>query len=168
MIAKYWSEVGIDLQIKVEPYPLYLASVRTNQHDAVARSGGATLFYDVLLNPSDYLPSSEETYWAVTWAQWFNRVPGYENQLPDPTARKSFEMYDRIRSVREPQEQIRLMKGALIVSRESFWTIGIAQGPQPYGIRRATFRNVPASMPSAWLFPDPAPTNPEQYFVAAP
>lgn len=166
MIAKYWADIGIRVQPRISPLPLFLATVRTNGHDAAAFSGGATLFDDILLNPSDYLPSSENTLWAVTWANWFNRVPGYESQQPDAAARKSFEMYDLIHAARDPAEQMRLMKGALLISRESFWTIGIALGPEKYGLVRKNFKNVPEKMPDSWMYPDPAPTNPEQYFIA--
>lgn len=168
MIAKYWADVGIDVQPKVSQLPLYLATVRSNLHDAAASTGGATFFSDVLLNPSNYVASSENAYWAVTWANWFNDVPGYENvQPPDQPARKAYEMYDRIRSVSDIAIQMNFMKNALIVSRESFVTIGIALGPERFGIRQKNFKNVPAQMPEAWLYPDPAPTNPEQYFISA-
>jgi peptide/nickel transport system substrate-binding protein len=167
MVAKYWSEVGINLQLKVENYPLFLATVRSNQHDAAAWTGGSTMFSDVLLDPSNYVPTSTDTLWGVNWANWFNKVPGFENQLPSQSVRAAYEMYDRIRGSREMAEQIRLMKGALMVSRESFFTIGIALGPERYGIRRKNFLNVPEIMPAAWLYPDPAPTNPEQYFFTS-
>lgn len=166
MVAKYWSEVGINLQLKVESYPLFLATVRSNQHDAAAWTGGTTMFSDVILDPSNYIAISADTLWGVNWANWFNNVKGFENQVPLPAARKSFESYERIRASDDTAEQIRLMKSALTVSRESFWTIGIALGPERYGIRRKDFMNVPEKMPASWLYPDPAPTNPEQYFIA--
>jgi peptide/nickel transport system substrate-binding protein len=166
MVAKYWSVVGIDLQLKVDSFAMYTATVQTNQHDAAAWTGGATLLSDVLLDPSNYVPVSTDTLWAVTWANWFNRVPGYENQLPEPAPRKTFEMYERIRTVRNTAEQIDLMKGVLIYARESYNTIGIALGPERHGLRQKNFMNVPEKMPAAWLYPDPAPTNPEQYFFS--
>ena len=167
MITKYWAEVGIRVQIKVQSMPLFLATVRSNLHDAAVWTGGATMFEDVLLDPANYLPSSQNTFWAVTWANWFNRVPGFENQVPDSAARKSTDMYAQIRTVRDPHGQIRILKNALLYSREAFYTIGIATGIDRYGIVRSSFHNVPEQMPAAWLYPDPAPTNPEQYFISS-
>jgi peptide/nickel transport system substrate-binding protein len=166
MIAKYWSEIGIDMRPKVESLPLYQATVRSNLHEGAAWLGGSTFFSDVLLDPSNYLPNSENAMWAVSWANWFNSIPGFENEVPITSARKSLEMYDRIRSVRDAAEQMRLMKGAMLVARESFWTIGIALGPEQSGLVADNFKNVPDQMPASWLYPDPAPTNPEQYFIS--
>ena len=37
--------------------------------------------------------------------------------------------------------------------------------PAPgYGIAKNNFKNVPTTMPNAWLYPTPAPTNPAQYY----
>ncbi len=33
-----------------------------------------------------------------------------------------------------------------------------------YGLVKRNMKNVPQSMPQAWLYPTPAPTNPFQYF----
>ena len=33
-----------------------------------------------------------------------------------------------------------------------------------YGIKKVNLKNVPASMPGAWLYPNPAPSKPETYF----
>lgn len=167
MISKYWSEIGINMQPQVEPLPLYMATVQSNLHEAAAWTGGSTFFSDVLLDPSNYMPSGENALWAIHWANWFNKIPGYENIVPDPAARKSLEMYDRIHSVRDPAEQMRLMKGALLVARESFWTIGIARGPDPYTLVSGYFKNVPERIPASWLYPDPAPARPEQFYIAS-
>ena len=166
MIAKYWEEVGINVQPRIVSMPMFLATVRSNQHDAVAWTGGATFLNDVLLNPSNYLPSSEEAYWGVSWANWVNNVPGYENDRPGVSVRKSVNLYKQVRTVTRLTDQVIIMNRALIIARESFWTIGIAQGPERFGIMRSNFHNVPEQMPAAWLYPDPAPTNPEQYFIS--
>lgn len=167
LVSKYWSEVGINLQLKVESYPLFLATVRSNQHDAAAWSGGTTMFSDVLLDPSNYTAFSTDTLWGVNWANWFNGISGNEEQSPSEIVRSSYFTYQRARASSSAAEQIRLMKNVLQVYGENFWTIGIALGPERYGIRRKNFMNVPEKMPAAWLYPDPAPTNPEQYFIAA-
>ena len=164
IIAKYWAEVGIDMQPNPESLPIYLARIHSNLHDAAAYRGGATGLADLLTNPSDYMPSSEDTFWAIPWASWYNQVPGYTSEQPDNTARAMLQMYDRIISMRSRDQQITMMKANLVIARESFWTIGIASGPEQYGIVRQNFHNVPEKMPSAWIYPDPGPANPEQFY----
>lgn len=165
LVAKYWAAVGINMQPKLESRPIFLATVRSNLHDAAAWRGGTSRLNDVLLDPSNYLPSTDNSFWAVTWANAYNRVPGYENIQLQNAIGTSMDMYDRVRSTTNINEQLRLMKGALLLTREAFWVIGIAQGPQQYGLARNTFRNLAPNMPSSWIYPDPAPGNPEQFFI---
>ena len=42
--------------------------------------------------------------------------------------------------------------------------MGINLQPEEFGVASNALRNVPESMPNSWLYPTPAPTNPEQYF----
>ena len=165
MVAKYWAEVGIQMQPNPEPLPIFMASIQANLHDAAAYRGGATFLADLLINPSNYMPSSQDTFWAVPWANWYNQVPGYKDQRLDDSARTMLQTYDRIISVRDRNQQIKLMQADLVVARESYWTIGIASGQEQYGIVRKNFHNVPENMPSAWIYPDPGPANPEQFYI---
>jgi peptide/nickel transport system substrate-binding protein len=165
MISRYLADVGINMQPKIDPLPVFMAIVQANKHDAAVWSGGGIYFSDVLLRPSDYVANSADAYWAVGWANWYtNRVSGGGEQ-PDEPALLGLGMYDRILAAQSPKEQIRLMKSTLQIARENFWNIGIALGPDRYGVIRENFHNVPAEMPAAWIYPDPAPTNPEQYFI---
>ena len=43
-------------------------------------------------------------------------------------------------------------------------TIGISTPAPSFGIVKNTMHNVPDAMINSWLYPNPAPTNPEQYF----
>ena len=166
LIAREWSRLGIHVTPKSVSLPIFLATVRSNLHDSAVWRGGSTMFDDVLLDPSNYLPVSENTLWAVNWSNWYNKVQGFENAFPVESARTEMGMYDRIRGTNSLSEHLRLMKAALLVARANFWNIGIALGPERYGIVHKDFHNVPELMPSAWLFPDPGPANPEQFYIS--
>jgi peptide/nickel transport system substrate-binding protein len=43
--------------------------------------------------------------------------------------------------------------------------IGISSSPPGFGINKTNFHNVLDPMPGSWQYPNPAPTNPEQYFI---
>ena len=75
-------------------------------------------------------------------------------------------LYDQIQGTGDEAEQNRLMTELLELSTDQFWQLGISLPPTGYGIVNENMRNVPESMPAAWKFPHPAPTNPEQYFYA--
>lgn len=166
LIAREWSRLGINVTPKAVSLPIFLATVRSNLHDAAVWRGGSTFFDDVMLDPSNYVPVSENTLWAVNWSNWYNKVEGYENIFPSESVRYSMMMYDRIRATTNISEQMRLMKAVLLMSTENFWNIGIALGPERYGVVQKDFHNVPTMMPSAWMFPDPGPANPEQFFIS--
>ena len=55
---------------------------------------------------------------------------------------------------------------ALGITAEQFPTIGISAHPGYKALAHRDFRNVPRSMPEAWAYPTPAPTNTAQYFIA--
>jgi peptide/nickel transport system substrate-binding protein len=53
----------------------------------------------------------------------------------------------------------------IAIAREQFYVIGTVMVPEGYGIKRNDFHNVPSVMPESADYNDPAPTNPEQYFI---
>jgi peptide/nickel transport system substrate-binding protein len=55
----------------------------------------------------------------------------------------------------------------LDIAADQFYFMGISTEAAGYGVVRNNFHNVPATMPESWQYPTPAPTNPEQYFLAA-
>jgi peptide/nickel transport system substrate-binding protein len=75
------------------------------------------------------------------------------------------DLYDRLKSTGDLDEQAELMRQILEIAADQFYVIGIVKDPLAYGIVKNNFRNVPESMIGAWLYPGPAPTNPEQYFI---
>jgi peptide/nickel transport system substrate-binding protein len=75
------------------------------------------------------------------------------------------ELYHQLEATSDPEVQAELMNEILEIAAEEFYAIGTVLPAPGYGIVRNNFRNVPESMPSAWLYPNPGPTRPEQYFV---
>ena len=57
------------------------------------------------------------------------------------------------------------MREILDLAADAFYVIGISLPSQRFGIVKNNFHNVPAVMPHSWVYPDPAPTNPSQYFI---
>jgi len=57
------------------------------------------------------------------------------------------------------------MKQILDINAKNLYVIGISSNPKGFGIVKNNFRNVPEEMFGSWLYPNPAPTNPCQYFI---
>jgi peptide/nickel transport system substrate-binding protein len=161
LISDYWREVGIDMHVRNIERGFFYERKAANQHDANVWSGDGGM--DALLEPRWYFPYSGESNFAIPWANWYNGLPGA--QEPPEAARRQMELYDRIKATADQDEQVRLMQEIMEIAAEEFYVMGISMEPDDFAILTPRFKNVPAAMPGAWLYPDPAPTNPEQYFI---
>ena len=70
------------------------------------------------------------------------------------------ELYDQLKASGDPKKQDELMKEILKIAQEQFYAIGIALPTNGYGIVKNNFKNVPKTMPNAWLYPQPGPDKP--------
>jgi peptide/nickel transport system substrate-binding protein len=122
---------------------------------------------DVVLEPRWYFPYSNESNFAQAWRTWYNPManPRTAPEEPPQATRKQMELYDQLKATADERQQADLMKQILDIAADQFYVLGISLPPRNYGIVKNNFHNVPQTMPNAWLYPHPAPTNPSQYFV---
>ncbi len=167
LVEGYWAAIGIDLQLNSIDRSLLYTRKDSNEHDATIWGGDGGL--DVILEPRWYFPYSSESLYAEAWQTWFNNPSG-EGALTQPEEppagpKRQMELYEQIKSTGDADEQAALMAEILEIAADEFYAIGIALGPNGYGIVRNNFHNVPKIFPGSWLYPNPAPTNPEQYWI---
>ena len=150
------------MQIKTEDRALFYERKQANDHEAGiwGGDGGAG---DMFLDPRLLFPFSNESIYAVPWAYWFQKDPRGEE--PPAATKEQMDLYNQIKSTGDVNKQTELMKKLIEISADQFYVIGISLPPNDYGLVRNDFYNVPKSMPGAWQYPNPAPTNPEQYFT---
>lgn len=161
LVTSYWRAVGIDAQVNVIDRSIFYDRKAANQHDANIWGGDGGL--DVILEPRWYFPFSGESNYAPSWQFWYNGDPrGVE---PPEAPRRQMELYDQLKATADPDAQAALMNEILEIAADQFYTIGISLPAPGYGIVANNFHNVPSVMPGAWLYPNPAPTRPFQYFI---
>ncbi len=163
LVKKYWAAVGIDMDPKVEDRSIFYTRKEANEHDAGIWGGDGGLM-DGLLDPRWFFPFSNESIFATAWAQWF-QSGGTRGEEPIEPAKRQMELYQELSATADEAKQIQLMKQILDIAADQFWVIGISRPIRGYGIVRNDFHNVPKVMPGAWLYPNPGPTNPPQYFT---
>lgn len=172
LISAQWEKVGI----RMVPTPLDRTLIQTRQDagelEGVAWERGGGAGQEVVLDPRWWFPSNNDSYyWAPAWTAWFLDVNPETAQVqpeePPEAARRQMELYGELQASPDPDEQVRLMNEILDIAAEEFWTMGVAWQANGYGVKKTNFLNVPASMPASWIYPTPAPTNPEQYFIQA-
>jgi peptide/nickel transport system substrate-binding protein len=167
LIKGYWAEVGIQMEPNVMDRSLMYTRKDSNEHDAATWGGDGGL--DVVLEPRWYFPFSGESLYAEAWKEWYNNPGGVGSLVPpeEPPAgpKRQMELYDQIKGSGDAAQQEALMKEILQIAADEFYALGISLPAPGYGIVKNNFKNVPASFPNAWLYPPPAPTNPEQYYI---
>ncbi|MBZ0300072.1 MAG: ABC transporter substrate-binding protein [Anaerolineae bacterium] len=161
LITGYWQAVGIDGQANVIDRSILYQRKDANQQDAVVWGGDGGL--DVILEPRWYFPYSGESNFAPLWRYWFEGDARGEEPPAGP--KQQMDLYNQLKATADPDAQAALMNQILAIAADEFYAIGITLPAPGYGIQQNNFFNVPASMPGAWLYPNPSPTNPFQYFV---
>lgn len=166
LIEGYWKKVGIEMQVKEEDRSLLYTRKNANEHDAVVWGGDGGL--EVVLEPRWYFPYSNESNYAEAWVVWWNPEgnPRTAPEEPPADVKKQIDLYQQLQATGDEAKQTELMKQILNIAADQFYVIGITLPPNGYGIVKNNFFNVPKIMPGAWLFPNPAPTNTAQYFIA--
>ena len=167
LIQGYWKAVGVNMLINSMDRSLLYTRKDSNEHDVSVWGGDGGL--DVILEPRWYFPYSGESLYAEAWQSWFNNPTGEGSLTPpeEPPAgpKQQMELYNQIQATGDAAQQDEFMKQILEIATDEFYAIGISLGPNGYGIVRNNFHNVPSPIPGSWLYPNPGPTNPEQYWV---
>ena len=163
MVRTYWRAVGIDVSVKSENSELLYERKEANLHDAVVWQGDVGGM-DPRLEPRYYMPYRDESNFAIPWAAWY-QSKGAEGEEPPAPVREQMRLYDQMAAAGDPEEQDRLLREVVSMAREQFYAIGISLPPKGYGIRRTDFHNVPTTMMIESDYPEPGPSNPEQYFT---
>jgi peptide/nickel transport system substrate-binding protein len=163
IVQKYLKAVGVDMQPKVMDRALMYTHKDANEFEAMDWGGDGGL--DVILEPRWYFPFSAESQYGELWQYWYNKDSRGEE--PPAASKKQMELYDQLKATGDAKKQDELMKQILQISQEQFYAIGIALPTNGYGIVKNNFKNVMKVMPGSWLYPNPGPSDPPQYFIEA-
>lgn len=173
LLQKYWRDVGIDVQIRTEDRSLWEVRVRDNgEFDATIHRFGGGTGQVILLDPRYYFPFNGNSLYAQGWQIWYNNPSGegatVKPEEPPAAAQEQMALYDQLRQTADTDQQVALMRQILDIAADQFYVIGITTEPEGYGIVKNNLKNVPETMPWSYVYPHPAPTNPEQYYYSQP
>lgn len=164
--AEDWGALGVSVEVRGTSRDSYEDRLEANALEASMWGGnGGT---DALLENRYFLPSSRRSEYAVGWAVWLEDPADPVAVEPPDIVKDQYAILEDLRASANPEEQNALMRDILQVAEEQFYVMGIAPPTPASGIVSQRMRNVPDAMPLGFLYPTPAPTNPEQYFIAAP
>ena len=164
MIAENWRAIGIDAKVQALERKDLENTVRANAHDAA--QGHSDGGMEALLSPGVYVPWNDaQSIYGVGWVRWLADSSHAQAQEPPAIVKKQVDLFRKIQTVVTPEEQELLMQQILDIAADQFYLIGINLMPPQKGVVSNTFRNVPPQMVWSFTYPNPAPTNPSQYFI---
>ncbi len=165
LVVSYWNAVGVNVSLRPGDRSLLEARTTANEHDCAVWYGEGGL-QDAILGPRWYFPFGANTHFAPAWFVWYQEPANSAAAPMEPPAnvQEQMTLYDQIEASADPAVRTQLFNELLVISQEMFYAIGVSVPGLGYGIRKANLRNVPSSMPLAWLYPTPAPTRLEQYY----
>ena len=164
LLKGYWEAVGVKTAIKVEERSLFYTRTEAGEHD-VALHHADSSGIDVLLYPRYYFPSDPQSMQAPLWQLWY-RSGGKSGEEPPKEIKRQMQLYDQILSTANEKKQVELMREILKIDAENLYVLGISTMIGPFGIVKENFHNVPQEILYGWIYPSPAPTRPEQYYIS--
>ena len=160
-----WEAVGIQASVKPEDRSLWETRVRDGtDFDATAHRFGGGSGQAVVLDPRYWFPASNNSMYAKRWAAWYNNPDSELAEEPPAATKKQMELYNQLKGTADPEEQAELMKQILEIAADEFYTIGSSLEINNFGIVKNGLENVPMTLIDSFIYPVPAPTNPETWF----
>lgn len=169
LIINHWAAVGVEMVLKTMERSLWEERVRSGNldfHASAHRFGGGS-GDAVILDPRYYLPiNNGSSIYGKAWAFWYNGVNPEVAEEPPAAIKQAMELYDELGLTADDDKQLALMMQILDIAADEFYCIGTVLEPNAFGVVTNRMRNVPSILPNSWIYPTPAPYNPEQFWVA--
>ncbi|MGH3487106.1 MAG: ABC transporter substrate-binding protein [Actinopolymorphaceae bacterium] len=171
LIKTHWEAVGISVNTTAMDRSLWEERVRESaDFDATIHRFGGGSGEAVLLDPRYYFPFDGNSMWCSAWQAWYQGLSGADAtagvERPPAAAQKQMKLYDQLKLAVDTAERKTLMMEILEIAAEEFYVIGVSVPGDGYGVVRNNFHNVPKQMPASYIYPNPAPCNPEQFFIS--
>ena len=172
LIKAHWEAVGIGVSITAMDRSLWEERVRESaDFDATLHRFGGGSGEAVILDPRYYFPFDGNSMYAAAWQAWYQRLSGPDAtagvETPPAPAQKQMRLYDQLTLSPDTAERKSLMDQILQIAADEFYVLGISLPVDGYGVVRNDFHNVPKAMPASYIYPNPAPCYPEQFFTSA-
>ena len=167
-VKKDWLAIGVEVEWKRLTRLAHDTQIPKAQHDGSVWWGSGGNF--PILEPEFFVPVSFENVnmsvpYAIPWARWFGNPSAPGAEPPPASVQKQMNLFRRM--LVEPKAEARtvLMHQVLEMAANEFYVMGICEVPNRLAVRTPGFRNVPSSHFDSWIYPDPGPFNPCQFFL---
>lgn len=162
LVVSYWQELGIDVSSNPMERSIYYERGDSNAFDVQIWNAPGGL--DPTLSPRNVMAVHPQgSRFALEWAKWYTSG-GSDGVEPNDSMKKRFNLFAEYKSKADPADQDRLFREIHSIAADEFEVIGVVSDANRVGVVNKNLRNVPEAMPRAWMYPDPGPTLPQQYY----
>ena len=162
IIREQWSDIGVGLNSSSVERSIYYSRGEANEHDFMVWTAPGGL--DPTLSPRNVLAVHPQASWfAIPWTRWY-LSNGSEGLEPSESMKKRLELYEAFKAEADQDKALDIFREIHRIAADEFEIIGIATAPDQFGVVNAKLRNVPDTLPGAWMYPDPGPTLPQTYY----
>jgi len=162
IIASNLQDLGIDTEVKNETRELFRQRVQTAAHDIALWPGDGGM--ECLLDPRWYFPYSTESLHAPLYGKWF-QSGGQQGEEPPPAIKELMDIYSQILSTVAEEKKKELFGRIIKANEENLWVIGLVHDPPDYYVATKNMHNLPKKDFQSWMYPNPGPVHPEQFFM---
>lgn len=163
LVVEYWKQVGVDAVLTVVDRSIQWERKAANQQDIFVWPAGGGGGLDVLMNVQAYFPDRTAAFYAPAWGEWYSSG-GAEGEEPIEEVKTMMEKYRTVQQLPTFDEQVAAMKEIIQMAADYFPHVCVCTQPDEFGIVKNDVHNVPDAMIKSSTYPNPGPTNPEQYY----
>lgn len=161
IVASNFKAIGIDTEVKAEARELFIQRTRNASHDIALWTGDGGI--ECLLDPRWYFPYSTESLNAPLYGAWF-QSGGQKGEEPPAEIKNMMETYKQILRTVSEEKKKELFKSILAANEKNLWVIGLVHDPPDFYVVAKNMLNVPKKDFQSWMYPNPGPAHPEQFF----
>ncbi len=161
IVASDMKKLKIDTAIKSETRELFRQRTQSAAHEIALWPGDGGL--ECLLEPRWYFPFSSESLNAPSYGQWY-QTRGKHGEEPPEIIKNQMNLYDQIISSPTQEKKKSLFSKIIQANRDNLWVIGLIYQPPDFYVVANDMRNVPEKDYQSWIYPNPGPIHPEQFF----
>jgi peptide/nickel transport system substrate-binding protein len=162
IIASNLNKVGIHAEVKSETRELFRQRVQTAAHDIALWPGDGGM--ECLLDPRWYFPYSTESLHAPLYGKWY-QSRGKDGEEPPPDIKALMETFNEILVTVEEAKKKELFSKIVKANEDNLWVIGLVHDPPDYYVVGKRMHNLPKRDFQSWMYPNPGPIHPEQFFM---
>lgn len=163
LVKEYWEAIGIDVALKLVDQMLLQEHYSSNEIEIGVWEGEATSDIYFPAQIGSFGPVNRNCTWARSWGIWYE-TGGEEGEEPPEEVKKNMKRWEKITTITEEEEIIRLTKEILRSQAENLWVIGTV-GYAPVAVLvKNSLRNVLETNMWGWDNLMLNNARPEQFF----